>query len=118
MKHQIFRSLLWLIVRLCSNISLSAKFQFLDYIFFLDLFSFFILVLVDGVLRNDVSSVSVLLEGDNLGYWNLKIYGPFSDTLLHIAASYDYYKMCEKLLNCNADVNALTTSNETPLHIA
>ena len=73
---------------------------------------------MDGVLRNDVSAVSTILEGDNLGYWNFNVNGPFNDTLLHIAASYGNYEMCEKLLNCDADVNALNATNETPLHIA
>ena len=73
---------------------------------------------MDGVLRNDVSSVSAILEGDNLGYWNFNVHGPFNDTLLHIAASYGNHEMCGKLLNCDADVNALNNNDETPLHIA
>ena len=73
---------------------------------------------MDGVLTNDVSAVCKILGGDNLGYWNFNVFGPFNDTLLHIAGSYDNYEMCEKLLNCNADVNALNTNDETPLHIA
>ena len=75
-------------------------------------------MLVDGVLSNDVSAVSTILEGDNLGYWNFNVLGPFNDTLLHIAVSYGNYEMCKKLLNCNADVNVLNTNDETPLHIA
>ena len=73
---------------------------------------------MDGVLSNDVSAVSTILEGDNLGYWNFNVLGPFNDTLLHIAVSYGNYEMCKKLLNCNADVNVLNTNDETPLHIA
>ena len=73
---------------------------------------------MNGVLRNDVLAVSTVLEADNLGYWNFNVLGPFTDTLLHIAASYGNYEMCEKLLNCDADVNALNTNDETPLHIA
>ena len=73
---------------------------------------------MDGVLSNDVSAVSAILEGDKLGYWNFNVLSPFSDTLLHIAASYGNYKFCEKLLNCDADINALNTNDETPLHIA
>ena len=75
-------------------------------------------MLVDGVLSNDVSAVSTILEGDNLGYWNFNVLGPFNDTLLHIAVSYGNYEMCKKLLNCNVDVNVLNTNDETPLHIA
>ena len=73
---------------------------------------------MDGVLSNDVSAVAAILEGDKLGYWNFNVLSPFSDTLLHIAASYGNYKICEKLLNCDADINALNTNDETPLHIA
>ena len=73
---------------------------------------------MDGVLRNDVSAVCKILEGDNLGYWNFNVFGPSSDTVLHIAASYGNYERCDKLLNCNAAVNALNTNDETPLHIA
>ena len=73
---------------------------------------------MDGVLRNDISSVSTILEGDNLGYWNFNVHGPFSDTLLHIAASYGNDEMCEKLVKCDADVNALNSNDETPLHVA
>ena len=73
---------------------------------------------MDGVLKNDVSAVCKIPEGDNLGYWNFNVFGPFSDTLLHIAASYGNYEICEKLLNCNADVNALNTNDETSFHIA
>ena len=73
---------------------------------------------MEGVLSNDVSAVSTILEGDNLGYWNFNVLGPFNDTLLHIAVSYGNYEMCKKLLNCNADVNVLNTNDETPLHIA
>ena len=73
---------------------------------------------MDGVLQNNISVVSKLLEGDALGFMNFNVHGPFCDTLLHIAVSYGNYEMCKALLKGGADVNGLNANGETPFHIA
>lgn len=73
---------------------------------------------MDGVLQNNISAVSKLLEGDAVGFMNFNVYGPFCDTLLHIAVNYGNYEMCKALLKGGADVNGLNANGETPFHIA
>ena len=83
---------------------------------FIDLI--FVLALLEGVQKGDVTTVNEVLQYDNVDRKNFNVNGSLHDSLLHVSARRKNSEICKMLLKFGADVNMLNFEDQSPLNVA
>ena len=78
----------------------------------------FFSALLEGVQKGDVAAVNELLQYDNVDRKNFNVNGSLHDSLLHVSARSNDFKMCKMLLKFGADVNMFNFEDQSPLNVA
>ncbi len=84
---------------------------------------------VDSMNKGNKTPIDLAIDQENTALLKLfvekgklvdinKKFGPYQESLLHIAVSKDDPNLVEALLEKDADVNSMNSSNETPISIA